>query len=200
MKRLAFVAVLALGLGLVSCTDGKGGQTGETTRNVSKDYKNYEVVTNDGKLVYVKFRVSLTTLGDYVNSKVTDLEGKVKAATNDDQKKGLQGGLDYWKTMSSNVKAGKPEAICVFGDFNAWKTFVSDVPNLFEASKDADVWYTPKLIPFDVAKLTNKYKFVISFGKKADGSDNWLYIEDPKNANKIDDGFGGFNSIFIITK
>ncbi len=77
--------------------------------------------------------------------------------------------------------ATKPQRAVVAGAFNGWsqdRTILADPDG--DGVYTAELWIDPG---------TYAYKFVV------DG--NW--IADPANENKMPDGFGGFNSMLVIT-
>ena len=77
-----------------------------------------------------------------------------------------------------------PNASVVYlaGEFNNW------APTKDAMKKSADGMWT---IEYPLKPGTYQYKFVV------DGKD-WKY--DPKNPEKVDDNYGGFNSVITITK
>ena len=76
-----------------------------------------------------------------------------------------------------------PRTVSLASDFNGW----DETKNEMHES-DAGTWscWIPKL-----SSGTYRYKFVI------DGS---VWTEDPANPDKEPDGFGGWNSRFVVSE
>ena len=74
-------------------------------------------------------------------------------------------------------------SVDLVGDFSAsgWTTGVA-------MSNEGGTWTTLTTVPWDTQVL---YKFRVNGGES--------YIPDPNNPNTVDDGFGGFNSVFDPT-
>ena len=77
--------------------------------------------------------------------------------------------------------APKIERVVVAGDFNNWSTAADP---LYDRENDG-VWTIT--IPLDPGSY--EYKFHVD-GEK--------WIPDPGNPERVDDGFGGFNSVVVV--
>ncbi len=75
----------------------------------------------------------------------------------------------------------KATSVCIAGDFNNW-SMTSDP--LFDR-EGTGIWTI--LLPLPPGRY--EYKFVVDLEK---------WVADPGNAESIDDGFGGFNSLLIV--
>lgn len=143
--------------------------------------KSHEVKSDDGSYVYVRFRLNIPVLEDY-------LEERIDEETDDEK-------LEKYENTLDLLESGYDiENVWVFGDFNSWATAVSDVPNeLVQSSKNSDTWYAKTYVAIyhGGEAGTHRYKFVIDLGL-----DEYLYVEDPLNDNYGDDGFDGYNSEF----
>jgi hypothetical protein len=165
-------------------------------------YKSFEIKEKKENTMYVVFRLNIPFALNYLENLLNGFKKKLETA--EKGKKNLQKKIDNYTVILDQLKNNKVKKVCVFGDFNGWKTFASDKPNLLKpGSANPDTWYTATLVPFLVSGPGEKlrYKFVLDIGKKftaADGTEQeYLYIEDPMNPQKSDDGFGGYNSEFV---
>ena len=75
-----------------------------------------------------------------------------------------------------------PRSVSLAGDFNEWNLSGN---HLHESEPGTWSCWIPKPSPGK-----HRYKFVI---------DGRLWMEDPENSNKEPDGFGGWNSTFVVT-
>jgi len=82
-----------------------------------------------------------------------------------------------------SVYAPKAKKVFIAGDFNNWS---KSADPMYDKDEDG-VWTI--VLPLKPGRY--EYKFVI------DG-DNW--IPDPGNPDRVDDGFGGENSVVVVTK
>ena len=175
---------------------------GMLVAKLDSGYKSYEIKEKKDNTMYVIFRINIPYTVQYLENLLDGFKKKLETA--EKGKKKLQQKIDNYTVILAQLKNNKVKKVCVFGDFNGWKTFASDKPNLLKpGSANPDTWYTSLAVPFLVSGPGEKlrYKFVVDIGKKftaADGTEQeFLYLEDPKNPQKSDDGFGGYNSEFI---
>ncbi|OHD54507.1 MAG: hypothetical protein A2Y33_04905 [Spirochaetes bacterium GWF1_51_8] len=188
-KLLMSIALLGVGIGLVS-------------GSMDSAYKNLEIKEKKGTTMYVAFRINIPYAIQYVENQLNGFKKKLETA--EKGKKALQVKITNYSVTLNLMKKNKIKRICVFGDFNGWMTFASEKPNVLKpGTANPDTWYTPNAVPFLVSGAGEKlrYKFVLDIGKTyiaADGKEQeFIYLEDPKNTSKSDDGFGGFNSEFL---
>lgn len=80
-----------------------------------------------------------------------------------------------------NLYAPKIDRVVVAGDFNNWSTAADP---LYDRENDG-VWSV--IIPLEPGRY--EYKFHVN-GEK--------WIPDPGNPERVDDGFGGFNSVLVV--
>lgn len=73
------------------------------------------------------------------------------------------------------------EQVFLAGTFNNW------APNALPMKKSDDYWE----VTVQLSPGVHQYKFVINGN---------VWKEDPMNPARVDDGYGGFNSIFILTE
>jgi hypothetical protein len=183
-------------------------------------YKSYEI-QKDGSM---KFRLNIPLAVDYMKRRADLVLKQYNVETVAGKKKQLWGKFIHYTNAVAMLEAHpKIKAICVFGPFNSWTTFSSDIPNrLIPSSKNPDTWYTLTNVPMATAKTGDwmQYKFVIDLDAKyIDGEgkpQDYLYVEDPintfwetvtpkpvgktANVSFVDDGFDGYNSRMIYTK
>ncbi len=192
MKRLWLLVALSL-------------ISGSLFAALTKDYVSYEIMEKKGNTIYVRFRVNVPYLIQFAKDQIQVTKDQIAEEKNPRKKAKLEEILAHYEQHYELLSKNKVKAICVFGDFNGWATFASEIPNKLEpTSKDPDTWYTKTLVPFVVKpgeKMQLRYKFVIDVGvqyKSKDGKpQDYLYLEDPINPNKDLDGFDGYNSYFI---
>ena len=190
LKKVLMATVL-VGLGI-----------GMAAGSLDSAYKNLEIKEKKGTTMYVAFRINMPYAIQYVENQLAGFKKKLETA--EKGKKALQTKITNYSVTLNLLKKNKVKRICVFGDFNGWLTFASEKPNILKpGTANPDTWYTPNAVPFLVSGPGEKlrYKFVLDIGKPyiaADGKDQeYIYLEDPKNNSKSDDGFGGFNSEFV---
>ncbi|URA09609.1 hypothetical protein [Thermospira aquatica] len=172
---------------------------------LTKDYVSYEIMEKKGNTIYVRFRVNVPYLIQFAKDQIQVTKNQIAKEKNPRKKAKLEEILAHYEQHYDLLSKNKVKAICVFGDFNGWATFASEIPNKLEpTSKNPDTWYTKILVPFVIKpgeKMQLRYKFVIDVGvqyKAKDGKpQDYLYLEDPINPNKDLDGFDGYNSYFV---
>ena len=82
-----------------------------------------------------------------------------------------------------SLYAPKAKKVCIAGDFNNWS---KNADPMYDEDSDG-IWTI--VLPLKPGRY--EYKFVI------DG-DRW--VPDPANPHRVDDGFGGKNSIIVVGK
>ncbi|NPV37961.1 hypothetical protein BREVNS_1995 [Brevinematales bacterium NS] len=192
MKRLWLMVVFSLLSGMLFA-------------ELDSSYVSYEIMETKGNTIYVRFRVNVPYLIQYTKEQIQVTKDLIAKEKNPRKKGKLEEILAHYEQHYELLSKNKVKAICVFGDFNGWATFASEIPNKLEpTSKNPDTWYTKTLVPFIVKpgeKMQLRYKFVIDVGvqyKSKDGKpQDYLYLEDPRNPNKDLDGFDGYNSYFV---
>jgi len=165
---------------------------------LDKTYKSTEV-NADGS---VRFRVNIPYALQYMKERSELIAKQIPTEKSKLKTKKLWEKFHHYTNAISIInKNPKIKKICVFGAFNSWITFSSDIPNiLIPSSKNKDTWYTPTNSTITGVKKgdTILYKFVIDLGVSyVDGlgkPQEYIYVEDPLNADITDDGFDGYNS------
>jgi len=179
--------------------------SGSLFAELTKDYKSYEIMEKKGNTIYVRFRVNVPYLIQFAKDQIQVTKDQIAKEKNPRKKAKLEEILAHYEQHYDLLSKNQVKRICVFGDFNGWATFASEIPNTLKPSKgNPDTWYTETLVPFVVKpgeKMQLRYKFVIDIGKSYTSKDgkpqDYLYLEDPINPNKDLDGFDGYNSYFI---
>lgn len=169
-------------------------------------YDSAEVKAFSDDVMYVRFRVNIALVEDYIEERIEEVEDEL-ASADASEEANLERMLENYEFYLERMNSGKDLlGVWVFGDFNGWKTAVSDVPNtLVQSSKNTDLWYAKTYVPidYDGAGEWYRYKYVLNYGTYIDEDgaekDDFVYIEDPLADNNTDDGFGGFNSEFTYT-
>lgn len=169
-------------------------------------YTSWEVMQTDTatKTMQVRFRINIPYTIEYIKQRIASTETAIRTTTDPERVAMLRRNWTNYTYNLGRMQSGKPLiGIWVFGDFNTWKTAVSSVPNSLErTSSNPDTWYTKTLVPmqyYTSATKKYRYKFVLNYGTLPDGTDDFVYIEDPRcNGMRADDGFGGFNSYFQV--
>jgi len=169
------------------------------------NYVSYEIMEKKGNTIYVRFRVNVPYLIQFAKDQIQVTKDQIAKEKNPRKKAKLEEILAHYEQHYDLLSKNKVKAICVFGDFNGWATFASEIPNKLEpTSKNPDTWYTKTLVPFVVKpgeKMQLRYKFVIDVGVQYTSKDgkpqDYLYLEDPLNPQKDLDGFDGYNSFFV---
>lgn len=191
MKKLVWLSLFLMGICAVSFS--------------YKDdtYESAEVMDFSDNTMYVRFRVNIELVKDYIEDRIDEVEKEIKKASKS-EKKNLERMLDNYEFYLERMNSGKELlGVWVFGDFNGWKTAVSDIPNTLVAGKsNPDTYYAKTYVPitYDGDGEYYRYKFVLNYGTYIDEDgaekDDFVYIEDPLADVNTDDGFGGYNSEF----
>ncbi len=180
-------------------------------------YKSLEFVSTSPEKLEVKFRVNVQTAYDYLAKRLQDQKAKLQkeiksygfAFFGEDKKKKEEAKINLAKkekeiAILAEYKGKTPQKVMVAGQFNAWKTLSSKIPNQMVGTNLGLYESQPMSFDRKSPKFKYPYKFVLYYGTRLEGSETTFveyWIDDPiaPAENKLEDGFGGFNSFFKYT-